>query len=170
MGPRSRISNASLACIVFVKKISRRLFPRFWSKTLRRGEGREGGAPLDPHGSRLIFRSYVNFANHPNSTRQIISVNITSLSGFDTSVVLLKPILRVLSIMSRIPSILTGNQMERFRGTGKLPEEKDRLRKRSTLTDQKLIFRSILTNRFVSLLLFSRFSLMRGIGERNRKW
>ena len=72
----------------------------------------------------------------------------------------------MLSIMPKILEISVGSQMERY----VLVRIRDHLRRRSTLIDGTEISRSNLTNRFVALLLFSRFSLMWGIGERKRKW
>jgi len=72
----------------------------------------------------------------------------------------------VLSIMPKILEISVGSQMERY----VLVRIRDHLRRRSTLIGRTEISRSNLTNRFVALLLFSRFSLMWGIGERKRKW
>ena len=61
---------------------------------------------------------------------------------------------------------LVGNQKEWFSSTKKIPEKGAFLKEVHTLTNQTSqseIYCSILTNRFVALLLFSRFSLIWGL-------
>lgn len=83
--------------------------------------------------------------------------------------------LRVLLFMPKILEISFGNQMEQFGPTGKFPEKKRTTFEGGRLwpigpADPKFAAPFWQTRRVFALLLFNRFSLMPGIGERNRKW